>query len=126
MAFFMNFASGTVQITRFCDQFTLTLEIRNQGLTTIWQFCDETEAASFRTSADKVNCPLSKINSVNEQKNSLNTLVPDIFTLLIYYQSTSELCFKRSEESRRAYTAEKSWSTTLILYQSRPCWGGGR
>lgn len=68
MAFFMNFASGTVQISRFCDLFTLTLEIRNQGLTTIWQFCDETEAASFRTSADKVNCPLSKINSVNEQK----------------------------------------------------------
>ena len=104
----------------------MTLEIRNQGLTTIWQFYDETEAASFRTSADKVNCPLSKINSVNEQKNSLNTLVPDIFTLLIYYQSTSELCFKRSGESRRAYTAEKSWSTTLILCQSRPCWGGGR
>ena len=51
----MNFASGTVQITRFCDKFTMTLEIRNQGLSdnlNYWRFYDETEAASFRTSAD--------------------------------------------------------------------------
>lgn len=55
MRFFMNFASGTVQITRFCDKFTMTLEIRNQGLSdnlNYWRFYDETEAASFRTSAD--------------------------------------------------------------------------